>query len=74
MPQFQVRELAFLRVGGQGGEPLAVGVGKPQLSAGVMALFPDDDPHFRGPGGQVEETCDARDPRAVPDLPSPSSS
>jgi hypothetical protein len=40
MSQFQVRELAFLRVGGQGGEPVAVDVGEPQLSAGVRALFP----------------------------------
>ena len=37
VPQFQVSELAFLRVGGEGGEPVPVDVGEPQLRARVRA-------------------------------------
>ena len=34
VPQFQVGELAFPRVGGEGGEPVPVDVGEPQLRPG----------------------------------------
>jgi hypothetical protein len=34
VPQFQVRKLAFLRVGGEAGEPVPVKVGEPQLRPG----------------------------------------
>jgi hypothetical protein len=34
VPQFQVGELAFLRVGGEGGEPVPIEVGEPQLHTG----------------------------------------
>jgi hypothetical protein len=33
--QFQVGELAAFRVGGEGGEPVPVEVGEPQLRAGA---------------------------------------
>jgi hypothetical protein len=45
VPQFQVRELAFLRIGGESGEPVPVDVGEPQLRPGLRPLLADDDPH-----------------------------
>ena len=39
VPQFQVGELAALRVGGQAGEPVPVDVGEPQLRAGCGRSF-----------------------------------
>jgi hypothetical protein len=69
--EFQVSELPFLRVGGEGGEPVPVEVGEPQLRARVRAFFPDDDPHPGRPGRQVQQPGDVRDPGAVPHLAVP---
>jgi hypothetical protein len=43
VPQLQVGELAFPRVGSEAGEPVPVDVGEPQLRPGVRALLADDD-------------------------------
>jgi hypothetical protein len=69
VPQFQVRELAFPGAGGEGGEPVPVDVGEPQLRAGMGPFLADDDPHPGRPGRQVQHPGDVRDPGAVPDLP-----
>ena len=45
MPQFQVRELPVLGVGGEAGEAVAIDVGEPQLRAGMGAFLADDHPH-----------------------------
>ena len=56
VPQLQVSELAFLRVGGEGGEPVPVDVGEPQLRAGcgrslrTMTRIPAGQPP--GPAGR----------------------
>jgi hypothetical protein len=71
VPQFQVRELAAFRVGGEGGEPVPVDIGEPQLRPGMRPLLADDDPHPGRPGGQVRQAGDVGDPGAVPDLPVP---
>ena len=42
--EFQVSELAAFGAGGEGGEPVPVDVGEPQLRAGVGAFFADDHP------------------------------
>jgi hypothetical protein len=69
--QLQAGELAAFGVGGEGGEPVPVDIGEPQLRAGVRALLADDDPHPGGPVAGVQQARDVRDPRAVPDLPAP---
>ena len=69
VPEFQVRELAFLRVGGEGSEPVPVDVGEPQLRPGMRPLLADDDPHPGRPGRQVQHPGDVRDPGSIPDLP-----
>ena len=56
-------------VGGEGGEPVPVNVGEPQLRARVRPFLADDDPHPGRPGGKVHQAGDVRDPRAVTDLP-----
>ena len=69
VPQLEVGELALLRVGGEGGEPVPVEVGEPQLRSGVRALLADDDPHPRRPALQLQQAGDVRDPGALADLP-----
>ena len=69
VPQLQVRELAVLGVGGEGGEPVPVDVGEPQLRPGMGPFLADDDPHPGGPGRQVQQAGDVRDPGPVADLP-----
>ena len=68
VPQLQVSELAFLRIGGEAGEPVAVDVGEPQLRARVRAFPADDDPHPGRPAVQVQQAGDVRHPGAVADL------
>jgi hypothetical protein len=65
--ELRVGELAFLRVGGEGGEAVPVDVGEPQLGAGVRALLADDDAHpgrsfseSRSVGGDCDERSHAR--------------
>ena len=57
--------------GGEGGEPVAVDVGEPQLRARVRALLADDEAHPGWPAVQVQQAGDVRDPRPVADLPVP---
>ena len=64
--EFQVRELAAPRVGGEGSESVPVNAGEPQLRARVRPFLADIDPHPGRPGGKVHQ---AGDPRAVTDLP-----
>jgi hypothetical protein len=59
----------MLGVGGEGGEPVPVDVGEPQLRPGMGPLLADDDPHPGRPGRQVHQAGDIRDPGPVPDLP-----
>jgi hypothetical protein len=66
--QFQVRELPFPRVRGEGGEPVPAKVGEPQLRPGMRPFFADDDPHPGRLGRQVRHPGDVRDPGPVPDL------
>ena len=72
VPQLQVGQLAARPagggVGGERGDPPPVGVGDPQLRAGVRALLADDDPHPGRPAGQVEQAGQLGDHRALADL------
>jgi len=67
-PQLQAGELAAFGVGGQGGEPVPVDVGEPQLRPGVRAFLADDDPHPGRPATHVQQAGDVRHPRPVADL------
>ena len=69
MPQLQASELAALGVGGEGGEPVPVDVGEPQLRPGMRPLLADDDTHPGRPAAGVQQPGDVRDPRPVPELP-----
>ena len=55
-------------VGGEGGDPDAVDVVESQLCAGVGPFLTGDDPHAGGPGRQVQQVGQLRDPGAVTDL------
>ena len=68
VPQLQISELAFAGAGGEGGEPVPVDVGEPQLRPGMRALLPHDQPHPGQPAVQLEQAGDVRDPGPVPDL------
>ena len=54
MPELELLEGAEGGVGREGGEPVAVDIIEPQLSAGVGSFPADDHPHPLGPAGQVE--------------------
>lgn len=58
MAQRSVGEMAFLRVGGEAGEAVAVDVDEAQLRAGVRALLADDDAQPGGPVVQVQQAGD----------------
>ena len=58
-------ELPTFGVGGERGEPVAVGVGEPQLGAGVWSFGADDDPHPGRPPGQVQQPGQFGDPGTV---------
>ena len=55
-------------IGGEGGDPVAVDVGDPQLGSGMGPFPADDDPHPGGPAGQVEQSGELGDVRTVADL------
>jgi len=66
VPQFQVRELPAGGVRDERGEPVPLEVGEPELRTGVRPFGPDDDPHPVWPTGQVQQSGQFGDPRAVP--------
>jgi hypothetical protein len=72
MPQLQVGELAARPagrgVGGERGQPMPVGVGDPQLRAGVRALPAHDHPHPGRPGSEVEQPGHLEHPGTVAGL------
>src|SRR5262249_22322039 len=45
VPQFECGDRNVRRVGGEAGEPQAVGIGDPQLGPGVRSFLADDKPH-----------------------------
>ena len=69
--QFQPGDLpghdTGLGVGDERGDPHAVGVGEPQLRAGVRAFFTQDQPGSGRPGGQVDQVGGLGDPGPVTD-------
>lgn len=68
VPQFQVRELAAVGVGGKAGEPVPADVGAPQLCAGVRAFLAGDHPHPGRPAGEVQQAGELRHPGTRPHL------
>ena len=71
VPQFQVRELALLRAGGEGGEPVPVDIGEPQLRRPGAGVPSGRLRAFRRPVAEVQHARDVRDPGARADLPVP---
>ena len=73
VPQLEVGQLTSRAAGGgvgrKRGDPVAVDVGDPQLSAGMGPFLADDDPHPGRPAGQVEQAGELGDERPVADLP-----
>lgn len=54
VPKLQHRQIIAWCVGGEAGDPVPVGVGQPQLRAGVRPLLADGHPHPGRPSGQVQ--------------------
>jgi hypothetical protein len=68
VPQLEVGQLAGLAVGDEGGDPVPVDVGDPQLRAGVGTFLAHDQPHPGRPARQVEQAGQLGDPGAGADL------
>ena len=55
-------------VGGEGGDPVAVGVGDAQLRRGVRVFLAGDDPHPCRPPAQVQDPGQLHHPGPVADV------